>query len=269
MEPHSVAQVLQHGPPGRLIHVYGPTETTTFATWQLVENVPEDATTVPIGRPIANTTCYVLDARRQPLPVGVPGELYIGGEGLARDYLNQPELTREKFVPDPFGDSAGARLYRTGDLVRRSSDGAIEFLGRLDDQVKIRGLRIEPGEIESVIRQCPMVKETAVVAREDVPGEKRLLAYVVASQGPASTTRELRSFLRQKLPEYMIPLAFVFMDALPLTPNGKVDRRALPVPTQSRPELDETFSAPRTPVEEQLTNIWAGSSQDRQGGHPG
>jgi acyl carrier protein len=236
--------------------VYGPTENTTFTTWHLTEYVPPGETTVPIGRPIANTQVYVLDRAMQPVPVGVYGELFIGGDGLARDYLKRPALTAETFVPNPFSPEPGARLYKSGDLVRYLQDGSIEFLGRIDHQVKIRGFRIELGEIESVLGRHPKVSDTVVIAREDVPGDKRLVAYVVASHEPTPTFSELRSFLKEKLPDYMIPTALVFLDLLPLTPNGKVDRRALPAPELSRSELENKFVAPRTPVEEAIAGIW-------------
>src|SRR5690606_8290202 len=175
----AVRAVLRDGPPGHLLHVYGPTEVTTFSTWHRVRALGETTTTVPIGRPIANTTAYVLDRQRQPVPVGVPGELYLGGDGLARGYLNRPELTAERFVAHPFDAHAGARLYRTGHLVRWSPDGAIEFLGRIDNQIKLRGLRIALGEIEAALMQQPAVRDAVVVMREDSPGDKRLVAYGV------------------------------------------------------------------------------------------
>jgi amino acid adenylation domain-containing protein len=264
VDPQWVQEVLQHDPPKRLLHVYGPTESTTFASWYLVKEVPEGATTVPIGRPIANTQLYVLDHHLQPVPIGVPGELYIGGDGLARDYLNRPELTAEKFIPDPFNDVSGARLYKTGDLVRYLADGSIEFLGRLDQQVKIRGFRIELGEIEAVLGYHPAVEEVVVLAREDMPGDpsaplrtgKRLVAYVVPSQGAGPTISELRSFLKKKLPDYMVPLIFVLLDSIPLTSNGKVDREALPVPDGTRPELDIDFTPPRTETEQSIAVMW-------------
>jgi acyl carrier protein len=200
------------------------------------------------------------------------GELYIGGDCLARGYLNRSELTAEKFIPNPFSSEPGARLYRTGDLARYRSDGNTEFVGRIDNQVKIRGFRIELGEIESVLAQHPAVRETVVLAREDVPGDpsaeftlsaaeglttgKRLVVYVVSKAEIPATTQELRSYLKEKLPEYMIPSVFVFLDDLPLTANGKIDRQALPAPDQRRPELEKSFQAPRGPIEELLAQIW-------------
>ena len=249
-----VKEVLKNGPPQRLLHVYGPTESTTFTTWYLVQDVPEGAKTIPIGRPISNTHCFLLDAQLQPAPIGVPGELYIGGGGLAKGYLNRPDLTQEKFIPNPWSNELGERLYKTGDKARYLPDGNIEFLGRIDNQIKIRGFRIEPGEIEAVISQHPGVQETAVIAREDIPGRKYLAAYIVGD-GQSTTIRELRGFLKQRLPDYMIPGAFVILSALPLTPNGKVDRRALPTP-EIRPELQFSFIAPRTPIEEMVASIW-------------
>jgi amino acid adenylation domain-containing protein/non-ribosomal peptide synthase protein (TIGR01720 family) len=256
VDPRLVKMVLENSPPQRLLHVYGPTESTTFASWHLVQEVPEGVTTIPIGRPLSNTQIYLLDNQMQPVPVGVPGELYIGGDGLARGYLNRPELTAERFIVNPFSNEPEARLYKTGDLARYLSDGNIEFLGRLDDQVKIRGFRIELGEIDAVLGQHPAVEETVVVAREDVPGNKRLVAYLVVNQAAAPTILQLQQFLKQQLPEYMVPNAFVLLDALPLTSNGKVDRRALPAPDTTRPELAGTYVAPRTSVEELLVGIW-------------
>jgi acyl carrier protein len=211
---------------------------------------------VPIGRPIANTQVYILDAQLQPVPIGVAGELYTGGDGLARGYLNRPELTAERFMPDPFSEDPAARLYKIGDLARYRKDGAIEFLGRIDNQVKIRGFRIELGEVESVLGRHPAVEETVVIALEDMPGDKRLVAYVVASHELTPTFSELRSFLKEKLPDYMIPSAFVYLDSLPLTPNGKIDRRALPAPDVVRPDLQEAFVAPRSQSEELVAGIW-------------
>jgi amino acid adenylation domain-containing protein len=255
-EPHWVREVLRHGPPQRLLHVYGPTETTTFATWQLVGEVPDEAKSLPIGRPLANTRVYVLDEHLQPVPVGVAGELHIGGDGVAREYLNRPELTTGRFIPDPFQDDPGARLYQTGDLVRWLPEGALEFLGRLDHQVKVRGFRVEPGEIEAVLNAHSTVRECIVVAHADAAGEQQLAAYVVTS-GPAPTDDELRRHLRSKLPDYMVPAAFVRLEALPLNANGKVDRRALPPPDRHATPDDPHYVAPRDDLEARLANVWS------------
>jgi amino acid adenylation domain-containing protein/non-ribosomal peptide synthase protein (TIGR01720 family) len=244
----------------QLVNTYGPTEATVVATmYKLPPSAPVDTTwpELPIGHPIRNIQVYVLDQYLQPVPIGVPGELHIGGAGLARGYLNRSELTEEKFIPNPFSDEPGARLYKTGDKVRYLSNGNIEFLGRLDHQVKIRGFRIELGEIEAVLTQHPAVRETVVIAQEDQLGNKRLVAYVVPNQEQVPTHSELRRFLKQKLPEYMLPSTFVMLEALPLTPNGKVERRALPAPDKSRNSLEDGFVAPRTPAEEILATIWA------------
>jgi amino acid adenylation domain-containing protein len=254
--PKPLAEALyRRGTVARLFNLYGPTEDTTYSTYALVK--PDVAGAPPIGRPIANTRIYIVDRRGRPVPAGVPGELCIGGVGLARGYLNRPELTAERFVPDPFGPP-GARLYRTGDLARYRPDGEIEYLGRLDHQVKIRGFRVEPGEVEAALRQHPAVREAAVVAREDAPGDRRLVAYVVAHPEHAPIAGEqLRALVRGKLPEHMVPSAFVPLDALPLTPNGKLDRRALPAPDGGRPDLAGAFVPPRNAVEEVLAGIWA------------
>ncbi|HWF17730.1 MAG TPA: amino acid adenylation domain-containing protein, partial [Verrucomicrobiae bacterium] len=235
-----------------LWNMYGPTETTIWSAATQVEQGEGPL----IGEPIANTQFYILDEHLQPVPLGVPGELHIGGDGLARGYLNRPELTVEKFVPDPFGKEAGARLYKTGDLVQRHPSGQLEFLGRLDHQVKIRGFRIELGEIEAVLRSHSNVREAVVMARENQGREKRLVAYVVARQPSASLIRELQSFVAEKLPGYMVPTAFVMLDSLPLTPNGKIDRKALPEP-ENRPELAANYTAPSTPMEKSIAEIWA------------
>jgi acyl carrier protein len=201
-----------------------------------------------------------------PVPVGVPGELYIGGDGLARGYLNRPGLTAEKFVPNPFGNASSSRLYRTGDLVRYSSNGQIEFLNRIDHQVKIRGFRIELGEIEAVLAQHPDIREAVVVVREDAPGNKRLIGYLIGDNEELPTSNQIRLYLREKLPHYMIPDMFIFIDEFPLTPNKKVDRKALPIPDQIRQISESNYVEPRTPLEIELVNIWSDLLQSEQVG---
>jgi amino acid adenylation domain-containing protein/thioester reductase-like protein len=239
-----------------LFNEYGPTEGTV---WSSVYNCcsGEQKAQIPIGRAIANTQIYLLDSYLQPVPIGACGELYISGDGLARGYLQQPSMTAAKFIPNLFSDRPGMRLYKTGDLARYLADGNIEFLGRIDEQVKIRGFRIELGEIEAVISQHQAVRDAAVIAREDVPGDKRLVAYIVPDRESPLTMGELRLFLKEKLPDYMVPSAFVLLKQLPLAPNGKLLRRALPAPEQVRPEFAGIFVAPRTPLEEALAGIWA------------
>jgi amino acid adenylation domain-containing protein len=245
-----VEQVYAEPQVERVLNLYGPTEYTTYATCASMGRSPE---VVTVGRPVSNTRVYILGRAFEPVPVGVTGEIYIGGEGLARGYINRPGLTAQSFLPDPFGASPGARLYRTGDLARFMPDGEIEYLGRIDHQVKIRGYRIELGEVEFVLTQHPSVKEAVVVSRDDSAGP-RLVGYVVAAQGPVGSA-ELREYLRQRLPEYMIPSAFVALERLPLTANGKLNRAALPEPerTEERPAQ----VAPRTELELVLANIWA------------
>lgn len=238
-----------------LHNVYGPTEASIDATcWCCDRN--SNYRIAPIGRPIANTQIYILNPELQPVPVGVPGELYISGAGLARGYLNRPELTAEKFIPHPFSSELGIRLYKTGDLACYLPDGNIEFLGRIDHQLKIRGFRIELEEIEAVLRQHDCVKHIVVMGREDTPGDQRLVAYIIPSQEQALTSSELRCFLKERLPDYMIPAAFVILKNLPLNANGKVDRHALPAPQPERPSLQTPFVSPQDTLELQLTNIW-------------
>jgi acyl carrier protein len=222
-----------------------------------VRELPRTVAAVPIGRAISNTRLYILDRHLQPVPVGVTGELHIGGDGLARGYLDHPGLTAERFVPDPFAGEPGGRLYKTGDLTRWLTDGRIEFVGRNDFQVKVRGFRIELGEIETVLREHESVREAVVVARSDTRGDAYLAAYVVAPHGPLPTGGELRAFLKAKLPEYMLPSVYRVLDKLPLTPHGKVDRHALPRSEGSERELDVAFVAPRNAVEEVLSEIFA------------
>ncbi|MGZ4032451.1 MAG: non-ribosomal peptide synthetase, partial [Tumebacillaceae bacterium] len=253
----------------RWINAYGPTEATVTATMYEPSEArfTEDLIQLPIGRPIDNLQLYVLDAHLQPVPIGVPGELHIGGIGLAHGYLGRPDLTAEKFIAHPFGDE-GTRLYKTGDLVRYLPDGNVEYLGRTDDQVKIRGFRIELGEIETTLEGHPQVQEAVVIAREDVPGEKRLVAYLVTNLSDSTDASALRSYLKEKMPSYMVPSAFVQLDELPMTPNGKVDRRALPAPEQTLTETDVSYVAPRTELEQVLADIWSAAlRRERIGVH--
>ena len=238
-----------------LYNGYGPTEASVGITMWRCERGGE-RTVVPIGRPIANSQVYLLDEHLQPVPVGVPGGLCIGGVGLARGYMNRPDLTGERFIPDPFSREPGGRLYRTGDMASFLPDGNIEFLGRIDHQVKVRGFRIELGEIEATLTRHPEVAETVVLAREDIPGDRRLVAYVVPERYPAPAANEFRRFLHEKLPDYMVPAAFVMLEGMPLTMNGKVDRRALPAPSLTRSGEEENYIAPRTSTEGRLADIW-------------
>ncbi len=271
--PERVALWQEHvGARVQLINTYGPTEATVAVTmFRVPHEAPAGALReVPIGWPIRNVTAYVLDRYLAPVPIGVPGELYLGGACLARGYLNHPELTAERFVPCPWSVVSGQlqrttdngqlttdnRLYKTGDLVRLLPDGAIEFLGRVDHQVKIRGFRIELGEVEAALRQNPALSDAVVTAREDTPGDKRLVAYIVPQPGHEPTTGELRGFLRERLPDYMLPTAFVTLERLPLTGSGKVNLRGLPAPDNVRPELGSNFVAPRNPTEEQIAAMW-------------
>jgi amino acid adenylation domain-containing protein len=242
----------------QFINGYGPTECTTFACcYQLPPDIPETCRSISIGRPISNTTAYILDANRQPVPVGVPGELYLGGVGVARGYLNRPELNAERFVRDPFSDRPGARMYKTGDLVRWKPDSTIEFFGRLDHQVKLRGFRIELGEIETMVARHPKVRQAVVLLREDRPGDKRLVAYIVPHAAQvAPTASELRQDLLSHLPEYMVPAVFVTLQSMPITVNGKVDKRSLPAPDSTRESGEQHYSAPRTAIEEMLASAW-------------
>ena len=248
---------LQHG--ARLINMFGQTETTGIvAVYPIGATKDADVKIVHVGRPIANTQIYLLDAKRRPVPVGVLGEIYIGGAGLARGYLNQPEITAERFVPNQISKELGARLYRTGDLGRYMPDGNIEFVGRTDQQVKVRGFRVELSEIESILNRHDAVRHAVVIAREDNPGEKRLVAYVVSNEEMPPTISDLREFLGEKLPDYMVPGTFVFLDALPLTPTGKVNRSGLPAPDHERPAMRGAYIAPRTEIETTLCRVWSG-----------
>lgn len=256
----TIGQVRAARPDCAIQNHYGPTETVVSALNFPVPEKPLDSytTAVPLGRPFGNVRAYILDAGMRFVPVGVPGELYLGGPGVSRGYLNRPKLTAQSFLPDPWAAEPGARLYRTGDRVRYLPDGNIEFLGRVDHQVKIRGYRVEIGEIEAVMNEHASVQDTAVILREDTPGDKRLVAYVVPSANGAEPAdfAPLRDFLRERLPAYMVPTAFVPLDKIPLNPNGKVDRKALPLPEYGRSTTQSPFTAPRTPLETDIAAIW-------------
>ncbi|MEO0645546.1 MAG: amino acid adenylation domain-containing protein, partial [Cyanobacteria bacterium J06650_10] len=251
-----------------ILNTYGPTEATIVTTYHPLPtspnllNSPRHSSTphtppdIPIGQSLPNITTYLLDAHLQPVPTGIPGELHIGGSGLARGYLNRPDLTAKRFISDPFGSDPAARLYKTGDLACLLPNGNLKFLGRLDDQVKIRGFRIELGEVESVIAAHPAIQQCTVIAREDHPGNKRLVGYLITDTDNIPTNRELRQFLQQQLPSYMVPSAFVSLAEFPLTPNNKIDRKALPKPDESTIQSRAPFITPQTPLEQQLTDIW-------------
>ncbi|AUX45571.1 peptide synthetase [Sorangium cellulosum] len=262
LDPERVRKVLECGAPERLLNGYGPTEATTFAAWYHVRSVPPEATAIPLGRPIAHTTIYILDSNLDPVPPGVSGELYIGGEGVGRGYFRRPELTAERFMSDPFASKPGASMYRTGDLARHRSGGIIEFLGRIDHQVKIRGFRVELGEIEAALREHPAVREAVVLAWATSQNEKKLVAYIVPERPQVAHGFEgalvpaLREFLKSKLPGYMIPPTLIELGELPITPNGKVDRKRLPVPDSARMEVRRELVAPRSELEEALADIW-------------
>jgi acyl-coenzyme A synthetase/AMP-(fatty) acid ligase len=236
----------------QLWNLYGPTETTI---WSTACRVATDAPPT-VGRPIAGTQVHVLDRRLRRVPLGVAGEVYLGGDGVAHGYLRRPALTAERFVPDPFGARPGARLYRTGDVGRLLPDGELRILGRTDHQVKVRGFRIELGEIEATLARHPAVREAVALAREDTPGDRRLVAYVVPAEGAPPAAGDLRRHAAETLPDYMIPSAWVTLEALPRTPNAKVDRRARPAPVGVRPDLDAGFVEPRTPWEREIAVIW-------------
>jgi amino acid adenylation domain-containing protein len=240
----------------RLVNMFGITETTVHVTYHEISRADLDDARSLIGSPIPDLFLYLLDAMAQPVPIGVPGELYVGGAGPARGYLNRPELTAARFLPDPFSAAPDARMYRTGDLARRLPGGNIEYLGRIDHQVKIRGLRIELGEIEAALAEHAAVREVVVIAREEGPDDRRLVAYIVPAAATAVTPAALRTLLRERLPEYMVPSAYVILDRLPLTPNGKVDRQALPAPQHDRSALDTDLVAPRDSLEELVSGVW-------------
>jgi acyl-coenzyme A synthetase/AMP-(fatty) acid ligase len=249
--PVTAATVLEHGGPERLVNVYGPAECSTFSSWYLVREVAKDAPSVPVGKPVANTELYVLDRNMNLEPVGIMGKMYIGGEGLARGYWRRPELTAERFVPDPYGQPGG-RLYTTGDLARWMEDGNLEFFGRQDNQIKIRGFRVELGEIEIALLQHGGVRNCAVLMKTLGSG-KQLVAYI---SGEAKAD-ELKNYLKAKLPDYMVPAIYVMLPELPLSTNGKVDRRALPeVEDGALPEIEEGAAEAITPVEELVADLW-------------
>jgi acyl-CoA synthetase (AMP-forming)/AMP-acid ligase II/acyl carrier protein len=255
-------------PGRRFFNAYGPTEATIGPTLYRVEHLLDATATVPIGRPIANIQVYLLDPHRQPVPIGTPGEIHIGGVGLARGYLNRPDLTAEKFIAVDGGQwtvmhaltttysPLPARLYRTGDLARYLSDGNLEFLGRVDQQVKVRGFRIELGEIEATLRTHPGVRDSVVLAREDTPGDRRLAAYIVPHTTSAPAASDLKRFLKDRLPDHMLPSAYMILEAFPLLSSGKVDRKALPAPESTRPDLDVVFVMPRNEIERSIAMIW-------------
>ena len=256
VEPRWVDAALREGRPARLLHVYGPTETTTYATWHEIRDVDPRAATIPIGRPIANTEVYLLDAHGEPVAPGVPGEIHIGGPGLAHGYLGRPDLTAERFVAHPFDPTSGARLYRTGDRARYRDDGSIEFAGRVDRQVKIRGHRIEPGEVEAALARLPSVREAVVVMHGDTSDSRRLTAYVVPAQDSQPVPADLWRDLRRSLPEYMVPAGIVLLPALPVTPNGKVDRKALPDPVDLIEQRKGFHVPPTDPLQFAIASIW-------------
>ena len=263
-------QFRQNLPTSTLLNLYGSSEVAADVSCYCIEPQTPIPLRVAIGRAIANTKIYVLDQYLEPVPMGVPGELYISGAGLARGYLNQPEMTAQRFIANPFAKAKEdqswncdrkactkySRLYKTGDLARYLPDGNIEFLGRIDDQVKIRGFRIELGEIEAVLGQHPGVQEAVVICREDDPGNQQLVAYIVSDLQQTLTVSELNHLLKEKLPDYMMPKSFVMLEALPLLPNGKINRRGLPLPDQIRPELAATYQPPQTEIEQSIASIW-------------
>ncbi len=256
LSPAHVADALRLLPGLRLVNGYGPTEATTFAICHEIDARDAEGRSIPIGRPIANTEIYVVDANLRPVPVNVVGELYIGGAGLARGYLERPALTAECFVSNPFDPDPNARLYRTGDLARYRADGLVEFVGRLDDQLKIRGFRVEPAEVEAVLRQHPAVAAAVVVANQNERGQRQLVAYVVAATTAHPPKGDLHDFLRARLPSYLVPAGLVWLEALPLLENGKLDRSALPDPDADGPSREATYAAPTSPMERAQAAIW-------------
>ena len=255
VKPELPKQIYEQTGASRVFDLYGPTEDTVYSTFSLIPK--ETNGLISIGRPIACSQVYMLDQHLQPVPVGVTAELYLGGAGLGRGYLRHPAMTAEKFIPNPFATKPGERLYRTGDLARYLPDGNIEYLGRMDHQVKIRGFRVELGEIEAALAEHPIVRDAVVLMREDTSEDKRIVAYIVLNQESSSPADELRRKLKEKLPSFMVPSIFIFLDAMPLNSNGKIDRMALPAPDHTRPDIEEAFAAPRTPIEEMMATIWS------------
>ncbi|MGH9822796.1 MAG: phosphopantetheine-binding protein, partial [Blastocatellia bacterium] len=255
VDPQWPREVLRRGAPRRLLHVYGPTEATTFATWNPVDQNRSERT-IPVGNPINNTKVHLLAGDLNLAPLEGVGELCIGGEGLAHCYLGRPDFTADAFIPDPFASLPGGRLYRTGDLARRGQDGRIEFTGRLDNQIKLRGFRIEPAEIESVLRRHKLVQDAVVSLHVDSQGNNRLVAYVV-TDSEKDVSFDLRTFLKGKLPAFMLPAHFVVLTSLPLSPNGKVDRKRLPAPDVERRDQAEPYVAPRSEVEQAVAGMWS------------
>jgi acyl-coenzyme A synthetase/AMP-(fatty) acid ligase/acyl carrier protein len=250
-----VDEIYERGRVRRVINLYGPTEDTTYSTIEEVERGVSERPSV--GRPIANTEAYVLDEWMEASGVGIKGELYIGGAGLARGYWERPELSAERFLPDPFSGRVGGRLYRTGDVVKRLTDGRIDYLGRADQQVKLHGYRIELGEIEKTLQKHKAIEDAVVVVRQQESGEQRLIGYVVCHE--TAPAPKLRAFLKQYLPSYMIPSAFVFMESLPLTQNGKVDRQSLPHYRESDLKVERPYAPPRSQTERMLASLWESS----------
>ncbi|RLC10635.1 MAG: peptide synthetase, partial [Deltaproteobacteria bacterium] len=250
--PVSLAAELDAAGCRNVMNMYGPTETTIWSSTEVVSGSPN---VISIGRPIANTQFYILGEGEEPLPVGVPGELLIGGEGVVRGYLDRPDLTADRFIPDPFNEAADARLYRTGDLASWKADGTIEFLGRLDHQVKIRGYRIELGEIEARLSAIEGIREAVVIAREDTPGDLRLVGYLISEASPI-VDAALREALEDDLPDFMVPSAFLFLDRYPQTPNGKIDRKALPAPNAARARSTAEYKPPGSELELTIAETW-------------
>ena len=256
LHPNMVRRLLDHTNAQQVINGYGPTENTTFSCCQILTKDTTIDGTVPIGHPISNTRVYVMDDFQQLIPLGVKGELLLGGDGLAWGYLNQPAMTAEKFIPDPTNTTLGARLYRTGDQVRWRREGTLEFIGRLDNQIKIRGFRIELGEIETVLQEHPNISKAIVLYHKDIPGIPRLVAYVLPASEEHLTPNNFRNYLKAKLPAYMVPATFILLKELPLNPNGKIDKRALPLPNEVIQPDQTPFVAPKTEIEKQLASIW-------------